>query len=429
MSPVPSPAHDGRMNPLDEPPLTLAPDDRRPLPPPQPPAWRLVRARHHVLAGVCEGLSAATGVDVTLVRLAFVAVGLTGVGVLAYVVLALLVPREEPAAGRPLRPAPPDTARWLRGALLVAPIASLVGLFGGPWRGPFVFGFWGRGGGFGLLLIAVGVFVIWLRRRKDNEPVAANSAVPTPAWWEGRPRPEPSPDPTMAVPQTRQQPSRFTALVVARVLAWLAVIAAVLAGAATFWLEWIDALSIPSPVLMFGAGALAISLIIATTIRSASALPVFASIAALVVPVVLIVSLGAWNGGVGNRLVVPTTLGPTQEYRLAIGRLTLDLSQAALDGTQAAAVTAVDKIGSLEVIVPADASVTINAHVGAGQTRIFGDYRSGLNVSDRTTDTPAATKGTIHLDLDVAVGQLAVCRERSATVPLAEGCSQVVAPR
>jgi predicted membrane protein len=131
---------------------------------------------------------------------------------------------------------------------------------------------------------------------------------------------------------------------------------------------------------------------------------------------------------VGNRLVTPTALGPTQDYRLAIGRLTLDLSQASLEGIQPA-VTAVNKIGALEVILPADASVTINAHVGAGQSRIFGHYRSGLNVSDHTSDTPTAPSGTIRLDLDVAVGELTVCREPIASAPPAEGCGPVIARR
>ncbi len=67
-----------------------------------------------------------------------------------------------------LRPASPETARWLRIALLVVPIVALTGIVGAPWHGPF-FGHLGHGGGFGLLLIAVGVFVIWLRRRRDDE--------------------------------------------------------------------------------------------------------------------------------------------------------------------------------------------------------------------------------------------------------------------
>jgi signal transduction histidine kinase len=48
-----------------------------------------------VLAGVCGGVSRATGIDVTLVRLAFVLLALgSGIGVLAYAVAWLLVPIE-----------------------------------------------------------------------------------------------------------------------------------------------------------------------------------------------------------------------------------------------------------------------------------------------------------------------------------------------
>ncbi len=71
---------------------TSDPGVDRPLPPPTPPAWRLVRARRNVFAGVCAGLAVATGVDVLLVRLAFVAAGLSGIGLVAYIVLAIVLP-------------------------------------------------------------------------------------------------------------------------------------------------------------------------------------------------------------------------------------------------------------------------------------------------------------------------------------------------
>jgi phage shock protein PspC (stress-responsive transcriptional regulator) len=390
-----------------------------------------VRARRHVLAGVCQGLSVATGVDVTLVRLAFVAVGLTGVGVLAYVLLALLLPREDPARGRPLVPAPPDTARWLRVALLVVPIVSVLGLLGGPWHGPF--GFWrlGAGGGFGLLLVAAGVLVIWLRRRNEepvSEPPPGASAAPAaaPEWWEQRPAAAPADEAAAPSAPAAARPSRSLALTLARVYAWLAVIAAVVVGAATIWLERIGALSIPTPVLLFGVGVLAIGVIVAAAIWARSAMPIVASTASLLVPVVLIVTLGSWHGGVGNRLVAPTALGPTQEYRLAIGRLTLDLTHAGLNG-QDVAVNATDKIGTLEVLLPADVSTDVNTHVGAGQSRVFGRSRSGLNVSDHTVDSPPAANGIVRLDLDVSVGEITVCRLPTAAVPLADGCAGIVA--
>src|SRR3979411_2311969 len=92
----------------------------------QPPVarhgFRPRRARHGVLGGVCSGLSVATGVDVTLVRMAFIIEGLAGLGVLAYIILLLVLPREDPEHGQPLTPAPPDMARWLRAALVVVPL-------------------------------------------------------------------------------------------------------------------------------------------------------------------------------------------------------------------------------------------------------------------------------------------------------------------
>jgi phage shock protein C len=420
---------------------TTAPDPGRPLPPPQPPAWRPLRARHHVLAGVCQGLAVATGVDVTLVRLAFIAFGLTGVGVLAYVVLALVLPVEDPAAGRRLLPAPSDTARWLRVALLVVPILSLLGLVGG-WRGPFGFGLWpAHGAGFGLLLVAVGVLVIWLRRRNDKADVEASEAATVPpAPWEP-PRAgaaeaaaasdaggaAAAPDaPVAPVTTAAVRSSTPVTLTLARVFAWLAVMAAVVAGAVTIWLERIQALAFPRPVLLLVAGILALGLVVAAVIIARTALPVVASTSVLLVPVVLLLAFGSWHGGVGDRFLAPPALVSTQDYRLAIGRLTLDLTRAPLDDHEVT-VTATDKVGVLEVLLPADAAADVRAHVGAGQSRIFGHSHGGLDVTDHTVDTPPGATSTVHLDLDVAVGGLNVCRLPSATVRLADGCAGVVA--
>ena len=415
------PSDDGDMDTPEWPGPTTAPDAGRPLPPPDPPTWRFVRARHHVLAGVCQGLAVATGVDVTLVRLAFIAFGLTGVGVLASVVLALVVPVEDPAAGRPLRPAPADTARWLRVALLVVPILSLTGLVGG-WRGPWFFGLWPlKGAGFGLLLVVIGVLVIWLRRRNDRPEEPAPAAPPA-AW--GPPHVEPSAGPVAAAAPART--STPVGLTVARVLAWLAVIGAVVAGAATIWLERIGALSFPRPVLLLAAAVVAIGVVVGAAIVARTAMPVVASTSALLVPLVLVLAFGSWNGGVGDRFLAPPTLAATQDFRVAIGRLTLDLTRAPLDGRDVT-VTATNKVGVLEVLVPADASAVVDAHVGAGQTRLFGQRHSGLNVTDHTVDTPANASGTVRLDLDVAVGELTVCRLPTAAVPVANGCADVVA--
>jgi phage shock protein C len=60
----------------------------------KPQAQRLYRSRRErMIAGVCGGLAQYFNVDPVIVRVAFVALGLaTGVGLLAYIVLALVVP-------------------------------------------------------------------------------------------------------------------------------------------------------------------------------------------------------------------------------------------------------------------------------------------------------------------------------------------------
>ena len=58
---------------------------------------RLVRARKgRLLAGVCSGIAEYVGIDVTVIRLIFVAVGVVtfGVGVLIYLTAWIVIPEE-----------------------------------------------------------------------------------------------------------------------------------------------------------------------------------------------------------------------------------------------------------------------------------------------------------------------------------------------
>lgn len=56
---------------------------------------RLYRSeRNKVLCGVCGGIGEYLNLDPTIVRLLFVLFGCTGTGVLAYIVAAVIMPRE-----------------------------------------------------------------------------------------------------------------------------------------------------------------------------------------------------------------------------------------------------------------------------------------------------------------------------------------------
>lgn len=53
---------------------------------------RLYKSNNRMLCGVCAGLAEYLGIDPTIVRLIWAALGLTGTGILLYIVAALIMP-------------------------------------------------------------------------------------------------------------------------------------------------------------------------------------------------------------------------------------------------------------------------------------------------------------------------------------------------
>ncbi|MGH8974564.1 MAG: PspC domain-containing protein, partial [Acidimicrobiia bacterium] len=179
-----------------------------PLPPPPPPPPRrylsVVRARHdRKLGGVAAGLATAAGLDPTLVRIGLAVGALTGWAILLYLIAWVVLPEEDPEAGRPLEPAPEDTARILRigiaviaglGALQVAGIVAgiafaVLGTIGALFH-PFIDPFAGDFGGYnpdfpvrgfaGLLLLAGGgLFLLRRRSRRDAESAGGPGVPPS----------------------------------------------------------------------------------------------------------------------------------------------------------------------------------------------------------------------------------------------------------
>ena len=53
---------------------------------------KLYKSNNRMLCGVCAGLAEYLGIDPTVVRLIWAALGLTGTGVLLYIIAALVMP-------------------------------------------------------------------------------------------------------------------------------------------------------------------------------------------------------------------------------------------------------------------------------------------------------------------------------------------------
>ena len=53
---------------------------------------RLYKSNNRMICGVCAGLAEYLGIDPTVVRLLWAALGLTGTGILLYIIAALVMP-------------------------------------------------------------------------------------------------------------------------------------------------------------------------------------------------------------------------------------------------------------------------------------------------------------------------------------------------
>ena len=53
---------------------------------------KLYKSNNRMICGVCAGIAEYLGIDPTVVRLLWAALGLTGTGILLYVIAALVMP-------------------------------------------------------------------------------------------------------------------------------------------------------------------------------------------------------------------------------------------------------------------------------------------------------------------------------------------------
>lgn len=106
-----------------------------------------------------------------------------------------------------------------------------------------------------------------------------------------------------------------------------------------------------------------------------------------------------FEGGVGERDHAPTGVAET-EYRLAIGDMRVDLTEATANGQR---IEISVGIGNLQVIVPDAGSYTIHARAGLGEVIVFGRTQSGIG--PELIEDPFGLSDVLPaLDLVVEVG-------------------------
>lgn len=396
-----------------------------------PPLQR--RSDRRVVAGVCSGVAYRLGVDPTLVRVVVVALSfLGGAGILLYALGWLLLPEDTSGrslADRALRGdgSNPQTVLLAVGLGLVVVLITF-GVLRETW--------------FGLTLLALVVVagVVLLSRRSAAppatppappgwQPAAPSAAAPTqpgygpsPSSYPGAPTarstsPDPSyedyvagypygPEPTVPPAPEPERPRSY--------LGALTFFAAVLAVGVV---GLVDALGASVPLSAYLATALGVTglgLVVGAWFgRSRGLVALGVGLAFVLVPVATLerADISGLDEAFVQDTIEPTSAraidGRTFEH--GVGDITYDLSE--IDFTDRSADLTIQMgSGNLQVTVPDEVAVELDARVGMGQVDAFGSASSGVGVS-RTQDYPGeADGGTLRLDIEMGFGNVEVDR-------------------
>lgn len=375
-----------------------------------------------MIGGVCGGLGQRYGVDPMVLRVVFVVAVLAGgVGLFAYLALWALIPDERSTVTGPF-----TRSLFLLVIGILLALAAIAGLIG--WFGQI--------GGFAGVVVAAFLLglTFWiyqqrasltpqLRTAGDQAPptyaaaVSTTSAPPPSGFAYGGTGYAPGEYRTTPPPPPREHSylgviTLCAALTIGALLAALSAadlvpigivggLAAVLAVLAVGMLvgawrghaKWLVAVALPLALMLGLVGQIA-SLAPTTTDRS-----------------------------VGVRSWAPTA--PTQSLSLGAGEADLDLSVWAASGEPAPragdVVTARVGLGQLNVIVPDNWQVAVDASAGAGSIVVNGEtipttqtattFRQVLQPASRDAD------GRLRLVLNVDLGEI-VIKQRPATAPV-----------
>ncbi len=410
-------------------PSTASADPTNPSPPAAPRRPPLRRSRDdRVLGGVCVGVARYLGIDPVLVRVIVVALAIFGGGgILLYLAAWFLIPEEgrDQSAAQQLIGGGSSTTTLLVVVGIVV-VVSLMLSTSGMW--------FGMGPHFGppgaLLLIGVIALTVWLVRRNDADPepptvqqtlttqthevTAVTSTVDQPTQVLDAPTAPPSgptyygtatyePDPTPP-PVKPKQPSSVLGLLT---VSMTALVAGILI---TIDLASSNSAISSTTVLAASLAVVAVGLLIGTFVGRSRGLIVLGVILALTTAASSALESVDLSGGVGERSWHPTTSQAAAEnFRLGVGEATLDLRDLPPSSTTVVdPVSASVGIGKLIVLVPDDVDVDLSAQIGLGQVNINGETVSRNNADVNTTiDVPNET-GTIALDLEVGMGDIAV---------------------
>jgi phage shock protein PspC (stress-responsive transcriptional regulator) len=363
------------------------PLEPEPRPAPEPPRQRrLMRSRNdRMIAGVAGGLAQYFAVDPVIVRIGFaISVFFGGLGVLAYLALAIFVPAGDEGDGAGAAPIEHSRGLAIGAGIALGIIALSWGIFDGDWL-------WGDGWWIFppalLLLVVVAFFANRRQAVTSTDEAAATQVQPTVPRSAGR-----------------------TAIGIAAGIV-LAFFAVGVLGAMAVASAWAGAtghgVAIAAAVIAIGA------LIAVSALRGQGARWLIVPAVALAVPLAAVSAADiSFGDGIGGREYRPSsaTALPDDGYELGIGQLLVDLRD--LDWSQDTELDLdVDLgIGQAVVAVPENVCVSADIDATAGHLDVAGTDSDGWD-PDIAEDVADASPPRLNLVGEVDLGEFLVVND------------------
>lgn len=360
---------------------------------------RLVRRTDDkVIAGVCSGLADHLGVDPIVVRIGFIALALTGGGVLAYLAAWALIPASEGSSGLGTSAAP----RLGAAVLVVAAAIAATTLAGGVISallplGPLDY-LNPEPIGFAAALVVAGILLLRAPERSRTDPSTTGERP------GGATRGMTMPSVRLPARRPRER-SALTPLTLA---------VALLAGGGTAVGANVGA--IPLDVGQIAALSLAIvgaGLVVGAWFGRARLL---IAVGVLMVPLVLVASLVDIrpSGSIGSRYVMLTQPGSLEDVKVLAGQVTLDLTEYPFAGGTERARLRVGA-GSMNVHVPREVHVVVDGFVRGGEAYVLDRYQEGFGfgVDVHEEAGPKDADKRLELEIEAGFGTIGVYRVRT----------------
>lgn len=393
----------------------------------------LTRREPKVVAGVCAGVAYRLGIDPNVVRvLAIVLSIFGGVGILLYAIGWLLMPEQATGTSlgeRALRGGGTDGARTILLALGLIVVALGFGfaVVGDSWFGLTVL----------VLTLAVGAVLLTRRPSEPSGPAfsATSQQATYPPGYQPtyqqpyqqtyQPDDEQPPSELGYIPPYPYGPPPDSAALPepSSPRSILGPVTAFAALATVGILGVVDALGASLPFSAYVAAALAVvglGLVVGAWFgRSRGLIALGVALSLVLVPATVVGQLDL--SAPSDDLVETSTVIPqsTSELDGAVfehgaGDLRYDLTDVDFSGADVATQIRI-VAGNLQIDVPDDVTLVVDATVAAGQIDVAGDEQDGLGVSTQRTIEGEDGAGTLELDVSLGFGNVEITQKEDAS--------------